>query len=298
MSLQKKFKQQDLAIDKHVRDFEKELIRNYQASLKEIRGKLADLYEKTNGSFVEAQKYNRLANLEQSIMDELKVLTGKNAKTLKNGVGTIYEESFFRTAYILENEVQAQLGYSLLNKQTIQKAIENPLDRVGFINRHIEGQNVLARQLRDELAQGLIQGKSYQQTAKVIKERMGVGASKAVRIVQTETNRVRNSAKLDAMHEARDAGVVIKKMWLATVDDKTRDSHADLDGETIELDESFDIDGESLEHPGDPAGSPENVINCRCTMISVIEDFTPNQRRVRDVGVTEYKSFNEWRDNL
>ncbi|WP_187443523.1 phage minor head protein [Rossellomorea aquimaris] len=294
---QKKQLQQDKALDRHVRGVEKELIANYQRSLKEIRGKLAELYEKTDGDFNAANKYNRLAALEASISKEISELTKKNAKTLQNGIAGHYEESFLRTAFLLENEVKASLGYALMNKKAILQAIENPLDRVGFINRHKEGQLVLARQLREEITQGLIQGKSYGQTAKKVKERFGVGAFKATRIVQTETNRVRNRAKIDSMQEASDAGVNIKKRWMATLDKKTRDSHGDLDGVTIDLDENFEIDGDSGDAPGN-FSSPENTINCRCTMVSIVEGFEPNRRRVKGEGVTEYKTYSEWKNNV
>jgi SPP1 gp7 family putative phage head morphogenesis protein len=294
---QKKQIQQDKALDRHVKSVEKELIANYQRALKEIRGQLASLYEKTDGDFVTANKYNRLAALEASISKEISELTKKNAKTLQNGIAGHYEESFLRTAFLLENEVKASLGYSLMDKQAILQAIENPLDRVGFINRHKEGQAVLVRQLREEITQGLIQGKSYGHTAKKVKERFGVGAFKATRIVQTETNRVRNRAKLDSMDEAASAGVELKKRWLAAVDDRTRDSHASLDGATIDLDEEFDSDGYTASAPGQFGVASEDI-NCRCTMISIVEGFEPNKRRVKGVGVVEYKSFSEFKGSL
>ena len=40
-------------------------------------------------------------------------------------------------------------------------------------------------------------------------------------------------------------------------------------GQTRKVGESFTVDGEHLKHPGDPAGSPGNVINCHCVAIAV-----------------------------
>ena len=37
----------------------------------------------------------------------------------------------------------------------------------------------------------------------------------------------------------------------------------------IPLDEAFIVGGEALMYPGDPAGSPGNVINCHCIQIAV-----------------------------
>jgi hypothetical protein len=54
------------------------------------------------------------------------------------------------------------------------------------------------------------------------------------------------------------------RTWNAMDDDRTRDAHADADGQEVGVDEAFDVGGEELMYPGDPAGSDENTLNCRC----------------------------------
>ena len=39
-----------------------------------------------------------------------------------------------------------------------------------------------------------------------------------------------------------------------------------MDNQSVGLEEMFDIGGERMDHPGDPVGSAENVINCRCAI--------------------------------
>jgi uncharacterized protein with gpF-like domain len=56
------------------------------------------------------------------------------------------------------------------------------------------------------------------------------------------------------------------KKWLSTRDSNTRDPHFSADGQTAGLDGYFLVNGEQLLHPGDPSGSPGNVINCRCAV--------------------------------
>lgn len=52
------------------------------------------------------------------------------------------------------------------------------------------------------------------------------------------------------------------KQWDASLDARTRDSHARVDGEIRELDEKF---SNGLMFPGDPNGAAAEVVNCRCT---------------------------------
>ena len=54
------------------------------------------------------------------------------------------------------------------------------------------------------------------------------------------------------------------RTWNAVMDSATREAHADADGQTVGLNDTFEVGGESLTGPGDPAGSDENTINCRC----------------------------------
>jgi hypothetical protein len=47
----------------------------------------------------------------------------------------------------------------------------------------------------------------------------------------------------------------------------------------VGVDETFSVGGEDLEYPGDPNGSPENVIQCRCTVAPVAPDDMPPAER-------------------
>lgn len=72
-----------------------------------------------------------------------------------------------------------------------------------------------------------------------------------------------NKARLDGMYRAEDMGNSITKIWIATLDNRTRDSHAALDGAEIALDEIFD---NGCSRPRDPNGKPAEVCNCRCSL--------------------------------
>jgi hypothetical protein len=53
----------------------------------------------------------------------------------------------------------------------------------------------------------------------------------------------------------------IVKTWCSAADDRVRDSHINIDGETVKMDEKF---SNGLEYPGDPNGDASEVIQCRC----------------------------------
>jgi hypothetical protein len=92
-------------------------------------------------------------------------------------------------------------------------------------------------------------------------------------IARTETMRASN-AGADALY--KDWGVR-QKEWISTNDKRVRTyengkyDHLAANGQVVGIDESFTVSGEKLRHPGDPNGSLGNTINCRCSILPVLE---------------------------
>lgn len=84
-----------------------------------------------------------------------------------------------------------------------------------------------------------------------------------VRIAETETHRVANTA---ALSTAKEAGAKFKT-WVTMMDDRVRETHDYLEGTTVEINEEFfTYDGAHAPAPG-MFGVPEEDINCRCELI-------------------------------
>jgi hypothetical protein len=89
-------------------------------------------------------------------------------------------------------------------------------------------------------------------------------------IARTEALRITEQARHLAMQDMLgqagiDPGLVVKQ-WMATEDDRTRDTHSEMSGQARLLDDLFESpSGAELLHPGDSSAPPEEVINCRCT---------------------------------
>jgi uncharacterized protein with gpF-like domain len=86
---------------------------------------------------------------------------------------------------------------------------------------------------------------------------------RAETIARTE---IVSASNLGSMQGARATGLTLNKTWLATRDDRTRADHIEADGQTVGMNDSFNVGGEAMQYPGDPSASAGNVINCRCTV--------------------------------
>jgi HK97 family phage portal protein len=109
------------------------------------------------------------------------------------------------------------------------------------------------------------EGVSVAETGRRIRDQFSdFSKTRAETIARTEVVGANNAA---AMEGYRQSEVVQKKEWLTARDGNVRDSHQ-IDGEQVGLDQSF---SNGLTVPG-VDGPPEDVINCRCTVLPVLED--------------------------
>lgn len=74
---------------------------------------------------------------------------------------------------------------------------------------------------------------------------------------------VQNDAVLTAAKSDDDADE-LEKVWISTIDSRTRDTHFAADGQRTPLKGKFTVGGVQLDRPGDPTGPAREVRNCRC----------------------------------
>jgi HK97 family phage portal protein len=122
------------------------------------------------------------------------------------------------------------------------------------------------KEIRDQIKAGENAGESIPDLSERISQYFNDTIDyRTDRIARTEVMSASNNASLMGMQQS---GVVDNKEWLTALDERTREWHAEANGQVVKIDGNFVVDGEELDCPGDPAASPENIINCRCTLIA------------------------------
>jgi SPP1 gp7 family putative phage head morphogenesis protein len=116
------------------------------------------------------------------------------------------------------------------------------------------------------IREGIHEGQSLGKTTRMLEgEFRGMSHGELMRISRTETQSVYNQSKMETM---RASWLVQYKKWVSSGLDNMRESHVELDGEIVPVDEPF---SNGLIYPGDESGPVEEVVNCACTMVPVIE---------------------------
>lgn len=120
--------------------------------------------------------------------------------------------------------------------------------------------------IRRMVIKGLENGDSIDEILQTILQN-DINSSRARLIARTETAGAMNYA---AQGAAKRSGLAMTHEWLTARDNRVRHlpqskfDHRAMEGVKLPLSEPFNVNGELLKRPADPAGSPGNICNCRC----------------------------------
>ena len=130
------------------------------------------------------------------------------------------------------------------------------------------------KKINAETLQGILQGESMDKIAKRLRNVQEMNRTQAIRSARTIVTGAENKGRQDSYARAEADGIILQKEWLSTNDGRTRHSHAMLDGAIVDQDKKFE---NGLMYPGDPSGRPEEVYNCRCTLVAKVNGFKKAQ---------------------
>lgn len=156
--------------------------------------------------------------------------------------------------------------------------LSEPLDTQQYLaqaqNRLVGIGNELWFNARAAIAQGLAEGEEIPKIAARVRDAAGVTEPRARVIARTESHGARNTVNAASVRRVATAfgsANAFARRWQAAEDDRTRPTHNEADGQTVALNEPFTVGRASLDFPGDPSGPPGEIINCRCTTITIID---------------------------
>lgn len=218
----------------------------------------------------------------------------------------IYSLNRNYSAYKIE-QVSDKADFTLWDEQTVKRLIVEQPDLMPYyppkraLQRGID-LKYGKQQITGSVTSSILQGKSIPKIANDLQSRMqNMSRTSAIRTARTAVTGAQNAGRLDTYRAAQDMGIKLKKQWLATLDNRTRHAHAMLDGQTVDVDKPFKVDGYNIMYPGDTSAPGYLVYNCRCTQIAEVdgEDTSSGGRRAIDpeTGETllvEDMTYSEW----
>ena len=141
-------------------------------------------------------------------------------------------------------------------KERLYGVVESHTKMDDYIKAHI-----------DEVADEIIDATARRDDEIMLDESMGVqsywlSTDRAMLISENEANSIEN---YDEYRWAKSKGFTHKR-WLTELDEKVRDTHAEIEGKVIDIDGLFLVGTSLMRFPHDVeyGADPEEIINCRC----------------------------------
>lgn len=278
-------------IDKELKSMEKVLKKIYERSNEDIEAKLKKYlnnFKKQDAMKLKMVEEGKLSEEEYTQWRIGKTLYSKEFKKAKKAITDKYAEvDKIAMAYIngklpkayttgynsVEGDTSDIKGYTfhLTDENTVKGLSTKKKTLLPYktIDKKKE-ERWNTKKVNAEVLQGIIQGESIPKIAKRLERVTAMNRRSAIRNARTSITSAENKGRLNGYIQAEKDGVEMQKRWVSTNDDRTRDTHAMMDGETVPIDEPF---SNGLMYPGDPNGDPAEVYNCRCTMVVEIKGF-------------------------
>lgn len=291
--------------------YQKEMQHLLQLQDQRVNRQLYNLYvdivkELKKSLLAEYQSYENLSRSKKMDLKRMSAMLeaiDSQSQKLKTGLNGTIPDHLERVGKMAYNELfyeyeqtRSAIQFALLPEEELKTIIETPVAGLRLSQRINDGVvSDLRKSIKSELTRSFVHGLSYQRTAKRLSELGSSSYRRALNITRTEAGRVSAIARQRSQKEAVDLGIEFKKMWVATLDKRTRNTHQHLDGQQVGPEEYFEHNGLRTLQPH-MFGIASEDCNCRCRTISRLKDGdTPLLRRDSETGeVVEYRNYREW----
>jgi len=296
-SFQDKQEELDKVVERRLSRQETMIKKQYEQILADILKDVSVYYMRLEQggklTLEEMAKYKRLDSLVKQIESQSRQLTKQRQKALVAYLNEAMQYSYAYMAYSIETETLALLGFSQITSEQILASINNPIRGLTLNETLEKNRREIVYQLRTKITQELANGSSYRSMANAIQGVVENDYRKAITIARTETHRVMESGKQEAVTQATNQGIVMTKKWNSSRDSRvrktTKSNHVAMDGQVVSSDQPFKLgNGITAMTPGQ-SGRPEHDINCRCFTTYSVERVEKKQH-----AALAEMTFDQW----
>lgn len=309
--------------DEQIEELRRKFRKTYRQAAKEMRGKLdtfmAD-YDKKNAEWKAkvrsgdatqdeydawlkemATDHDFVSGMAESLAQDAVRADKQAMDYINDAIPQVYAENANFAAWSIESELGRDThSFDLYDQSTVRRLISEPdaplLPKPKVDARKDKPWN--QRKLTSAITQSVLQGESIPNTAKRLMMVLKMDENAATRVARTAMTGAENAGRIDSYKRAEMIGIQLEQEWMATLDERTRMSHRELDGQHVPVGEYFiasKTTGNKLLFPGDPSAPGEDVYNCRCTLVAWfpgIEAEDPTRWSRLPDGMT----YDEWKE--
>lgn len=280
-------------MDSYMEQIEDKLSALYADAAKEMQGKLSDFmegFEKQDANMqaqVEAGKvtqeeYSQWRNRHivqsdkyKSTIDSLSTMAVNAdvaAMAMVNGAMPMVVAQSYNFTQALGFEAAQKAGitqgtFQIYNERSVQKLIKDNPNLLKDVDMDAD-KKWNTEKMNREITHGIIQGEPMEKIADRLQRVTDMDRNAAVRNARTMMTGAENMGRAEAADDLKKQGIPMDEVWSATYDNRTRESHLELDGTVRDENGLFGVGiiNKPLRYPADPEGDPEEIYNCRCRL--------------------------------
>jgi len=221
---------------------------------------------------------NRFKRMTDQLAHGLTEVNQKATAYVNGRLPSIYTANYNHTGQVIEDQVKRRFesgfAFDLVNEETVKRlAVSN---KTLLPYKVIDGKKDVrwnTKKVNGEVLQGILQGETIPEISHRLERVVGMNLNSSIRNARTAVTGAENRGRQDSFERATEMGIVLERTWLSVHDQRVRDAHEELDGQTVGVDEPFVNSLGEIMYPGDPNADPANTYNCRCTIISRVVGF-------------------------
>lgn len=239
----------------------------------------------------------RIQEMVEELSQAAHAANVRAAEIASGRLADVYAENANWAMFSVERAAGVRTSFSLVNRDAVERLMvanvkNDPIipevpDRMAVDKARDIAWN--RRKFTSAVTQGIMQGEGPRGIVARTAEIFNSNGSAAMRAARTAVTGAQNAGRTASYRRANEMGLDVEREWVATQDDRTRDTHAELDGEVRKVGEAF---SNGCRYPGDPSGDPGEVWNCRCTIAPVVD----GRKAVSDYdSLPDDMTYDEWK---
>lgn len=193
------------------------------------------------------------------------------ASIINNHLPEVYAVGFNYGLYTIEKQAMFETSFTLYNRHTVERLIRDKPDLLPQAKINIPKDLRWNKQkLNSAITQGILQGESIPEISRRLAKVTDMNEVSAIRNARTMVTSAENGGHYEAAKKAENMGLKIQLEWQTAEDSRVRHSHAEINGERINVGGVF---SNGCRYPADPQGDPAEVYNCRCRAVEIFIGF-------------------------
>lgn len=233
-------------------------------------------------------RITRIEELNRDINRQCRELYKTENRHITSALRNVAEDSYYREIFSIQKGTGLGFSFSKFPRQDVDRILRSNWSGSNYSQRVWKDVNGMTARLKNELLVSMLSGRSGEKTARIFQEQFGVNAYCARRLVRTESAYVANAAQSRAYDEAG----IERYRFVATLDSRTCECCAALDGKVFEL---------AKAKPG--TNYPPMHPFCRSTTIADFgdEELAGLERRAKDkdgntIKVPAGMTYEDWHE--